>query len=77
MGAYTEVEFKCPVCSSKTTTQSKLGYCSCETVSLEDAPLLVIADVADEGNRDRLFCNKCGEKLGLSVQFIVTVVTRR
>ena len=77
MGAYTEIEFTCPVCKDVTTTQSKLGDCSCETVALEEASLLVIADVNDEGINGRLRCEKCGTKLGLVVHFTTAVVARK
>jgi transcription elongation factor Elf1 len=76
MGLFDEVAIQCPNCGKTTTFQSKYGPCNCERYSLEDAPLLVIADINDEGKSGRLYCEYCEVQLEVPVRFIATVQLR-
>lgn len=69
MGMYDEVRIICPKCDKTTVVQTKWGPCSLNTYTLETAPLAVIADLNDEGNRDRLYCEHCKTKLEVPVKF--------
>ena len=73
MGMYDTLSFTCPVCNSQTSMQSKMGECVLATYTLNDAPLLVIADIHDEGLKNRLFCTQCNKALQIEVRFVASV----
>lgn len=72
MGMYDELTFQCPHCNETIIEQSKMGECALSTYTLNNAPLLIIADINDEGENNRLYCEHCSTKLELEVKFIVT-----
>jgi len=72
MGMYDTLNFICPACNQVTSEQSKVGECRLAEYNLTNAPLLVIADINDEGERGRLYCGECNKALQLEVRFIVT-----
>jgi len=73
MGVYDTLRFKCPSCGEVTSEQSKAGDCCLNYFTLKDAPLVVIADIHDDGEKDKLFCEKCNVQLRLVVRFHVEV----
>lgn len=73
MGMYDEVGIQCPACRKSFIYQSKAGACSLASYSLETAPLMIVADVNDEGKRGRLYCEHCGVQIEVAVKFITTV----
>ena len=76
MGMFNEVRLICPNCGNGFTYQSKWGECTLERFTLEDAPLSVIADVHDEGNRGRLYCEHCETALELKVRIQTDLVIK-
>lgn len=70
MGMFDTLHFQCPKCGGTVSEQSKAGKCSLVDYGLADAPLLIIADINDEGNAGRLFCDHCEVSLELEVRFI-------
>lgn len=75
MGMFDTVLIECPVCGTKTSYQSKIGECNLNTYTLHNAPLLVLADVKDECDRDRLYCEKCNTKILVEVEVRIRVIT--
>jgi len=73
MGMFDTVVVECPLCKYQNEFQSKYGDCTLETYTIENAPLLLIADLNDDGKKDRLLCGQCFAKLEVIVQFMVTV----
>lgn len=68
MGMYDEVSLSCPSCKRFTTFQSKWGPCKLKKYILANAPLVVIADIHHDSQREELSCDRCGVKLKLIVQ---------
>lgn len=73
MGMFDTIHFNCPNCGAANEYQSKIGDCSLRDYSISDAPLLVIADLHDESNKDRLYCSYCNNKIHIRVRFLTTV----
>ena len=73
MGMYDTVYFTCPSCGKITEQQSKAGPCQLRQFDLKNAPLSIIADLNSDGKNDRLYCNECGIRLLIPVQFSVSV----
>jgi len=73
MGMYDEVTFKCPVCGRFTTDQSKAGPCGLEKYSIKNAPLTILADLAEDSKEGRLYCQHCHTKLEVQILFKVQV----
>lgn len=73
MGMYDEIIFNCPKCSNSNTYQTNMADCNLKTYGLSDAPLIAIADLNDEGIKDRLYCEHCGVRLFADVRFTVGI----
>ena len=73
MGMFDTVRIECPLCKYVNEFQSKIGECTLETYDIDNAPLLLIADLNDDGKKDRLLCSQCYAKIEVAVQFMVTV----
>lgn len=69
MGCYDTLSFACPACHESTSVQSKAAECMRETYTLRNAPLMIIADINDDGRKGRLFCENCNTQLILEVSF--------
>ena len=52
MGMFDTVIVMCPKCTHRNEFQSKMGECDLSTYSLDNAPLLLIADLNDDGKKD-------------------------
>jgi transcription elongation factor Elf1 len=72
MGCYDTLNFACPACGRTVQVQSKAGPCKLADYNLKDAPLMVIADINDEGQRGKLYCQRCSAQLELEVRFAVS-----
>ena len=75
MGCFDTVNFTCPNCKQLTSYQSKIGGNTLSDYSLESAPILVLADVIDEGQKGRLYCEYCSEKISIKIQYLVQPTT--
>lgn len=73
MGMYNTIHFKCPNCNGINSYQSKMGECTLSDFTVDDAPLLLIADLNDEAVKSRLYCEHCNSKLQVQVRFSVTI----
>ena len=73
MGMYDTIHFRCPNCTELNFYQSKLGECSLQEFTINEAPLLIIADLHDEAAKDRLYCEHCGNKIHIKVKFAVSI----
>ncbi|AUR83954.1 hypothetical protein NVP1046O_29 [Vibrio phage 1.046.O._10N.286.52.E3] len=73
MAMFDTIRFKCPNCTTTTSYQSKCGPCELNDYSLSSAPLMVIADLNDEGTRGNLYCEHCHAALKAPVRFTVDV----
>lgn len=71
MGCFDTLNFTCPACGKTTSEQSKAGDCGLDNFTLANAPLLVIADINDDGKKGRLYCEHCNAQLELEVRFVV------
>jgi len=71
MGCFDSLYFQCPKCNGIVKEQSKAGPCNLKEYSLSNAPLSVIADIQEEGERDNLSCPHCKHSLELDVQRMV------
>lgn len=72
MSSFDEVKFKCPACGKRNKYQSKAGPCRMGNFTLFTAPLVVIADINEEGEQGRLRCEHCNVILSIPVQFMVS-----
>lgn len=72
MGIYDTLNFTCPACGKETFQQSKAGKCILADYTLNNAPLLTIADIHDDGKNGKLYCVHCSTELELEVRFMVT-----
>ena len=70
MGTYDTLKWRCPVCKNKNYFQSKMAGCRMGNYTVDNAPLLIIADMEDEGERGLLLCNNCDVEIRLKVAFI-------
>ncbi len=73
MGCYDTVIIKCPNCNKSFSLQSKSGRCNLVTYTIDNAPLVIIADLNEEGADGRLFCEHCSTAIEISVKFLVSV----
>ncbi len=73
MGMYDTLRFTCPACGERTSQQSKAGPCVLGEYELSDAPLPVIADIHQDGEREELYCEHCHKRLRLSVKLAASV----
>lgn len=74
MSMYDVLHFPCPKCNKWVEVQSKAGPCTGQEFAIQNAPLSVIADVEEAGDRGEVVCKKCRTKLQLAVQRLVHVV---
>ncbi len=51
MGMFDSVDVKCPACGGNVEFQSKAGDCCLFSYTLETAPDVIIADLADQEER--------------------------
>lgn len=69
MGCFDTLHFNCPNCGAAICYQSKLGEKNMSDYSLDNAPLIVIADLHDEALKDRLYCDYCHNRIHVKVRF--------
>lgn len=64
MGCFDSVFVQCPQCKRGTAEfQSKAGDCSMREFAIDDAPLVILADI--DGNSAR--CDNCGYTMRIRV----------
>jgi len=73
MGMYDEVSIRCPNCKQYFIFQSKCGPKRLESFSLDNAPLFVIADINEDGENGKLWCEHCDSQIKVKVRFTVKV----
>jgi transcription elongation factor Elf1 len=73
MSAFDTVSLICPSCGNTTSEQSKAGPCDDNKYSLNDAPLVVIADLNEKGKDGLISCSHCKEKFEILVRFVANV----
>ncbi len=67
MGCFDSVNVPCPRCGHVNVLQNKAGPCLLNTYSLWNAPLDILADLADT----RELCEKCEGAYTFHVQLII------
>jgi ribosomal protein S27AE len=70
MGCFDSIIVECPACGTEVEFQTKAGDCNLDRFTLEEAPLIVLADCVDR----RLRCKKCGRTIGLVARALAKVV---
>lgn len=73
MGMFDEVAFICPKCNETNIFQSKFHECKLATYTLENAPLLIIADLNEDSKQDKVYCSLCRSQLEVVVRFMTFV----
>jgi hypothetical protein len=67
---FDEVVILCPECSTPNIIQSKAGDCCLASYSLDTAPTVIIADIANEP----MYCNECNTRYKLAVKVETKIV---
>lgn len=71
MGMFDKLLVKCPTCECPIEFQSKAGRCYLDEYTLEDCPLVVLADVASKPPE---FCKGCGSRVSVGVAYTAKVI---
>lgn len=71
MGMFDTVIYDCPECGGLNDYQSKMGPSVLNYTRVEDAHILVQADLIDEGQEGRLYCEHCGAKIEIPYQILI------
>lgn len=74
MGMFDSLYVPCPECGCKVEFQSKAGQCSLDHYTLDDCPLVVLADVATQPIG---VCSGCGMGVSVHVYYHAMVLRKR
>ena len=73
MGMYDEICFVCPKCKEAITFQSKAGDRTHSMYSIDNAPLSILMDLNEEGNKENLYCDHCHAQLEAPITFKIQI----
>lgn len=77
MGCFNTIELTCPGCGCITEAQSKAGSCQLNTYALEDAPLIEVADIAEQSKDGGLSCDHCHALLTIHIHSTIRVSVKQ